>query len=383
MKTKFLSWNTDPLNPLNYQNSKRWAKEGNVYKLVDPDMEKDKQYLPVEFKMVHKEKYKKGYDPEKKVYIAGIANANIEDRVRERLDPRGVEIESYLKNAQLLAHHSYYHPIGQVEELTMEDDGVHFNAWIGDPESGPMTSMQEEIRSLVAQGILKTVSVGFIPKRIRGPIFNEEGDMEEGPVIEQWELLELSVVAVPCNQDSIFQIRDYRSNVKRANLEEDSGRQSFNENQRPHKNTVVSSSDFDNDGKNLNESSESNKGASNVGVKPNKKGEGDESNDNSEDNNEDNFKGEALTLLRSIGDSMKANTEMTEKVYKKLYEDDKPGDDDEEEEEGGKDGGEAADGKSSKRLDALEDSVKTINNNFNELTKSFKLLTEKLFGDND
>jgi len=142
-----------------------------------------------------------------KLWIEGIANANVVDRMQERLDPIGLDITNFLKNRQLLAHHSYYHPIGQVESIDVTDDGVLFKAWIGNPKAAKLTAMQEEIISLVKQGILKTVSVGFIPKQVRPAEYDEQGNLSTPTIVEKWELLELSIVAIPANQGSVFDIK--------------------------------------------------------------------------------------------------------------------------------------------------------------------------------
>jgi HK97 family phage prohead protease len=203
---KFIGFKQDPLRPINLSDKKKWrkAKDG-TYKLISPDVEKDKQFFSAEVTTKALDK------PNEKLWIYGIANANIVDRMQERLDPQGLDILDYMKNRQLLAHHSYYHPIGQVEELEINEGGVHFSAWIGDPARAELTDMQKEIRSLVSQGILRTVSVGFIPKKVRAPLFDDNGAMKEPAVIESWELLELSVVAVPCNQDSVFEMRSSKT----------------------------------------------------------------------------------------------------------------------------------------------------------------------------
>ena len=53
------------------------------------------------------------------------------------------------------------------------------------------------------------VSIGFIPQKIQAPTFNDEGAMIDPAVILQWELLELSVVAVPANPDATFEMKQY------------------------------------------------------------------------------------------------------------------------------------------------------------------------------
>lgn len=141
-----------------------------------------------------------------KIWISGIANANIVDRVLERLDPAGCDLENYTKNPILLANHSYniYEAVGCVPTLEVKDDGLHFEGWVGDPQLGELTECQNTARSLISQGILQTVSVGFIPKGIEEAQYDDKGNMIQGAIITKWELLEISLIPVPCNADSIF-----------------------------------------------------------------------------------------------------------------------------------------------------------------------------------
>jgi phage head maturation protease len=194
-------------NPKVIDESGRWQKRGNVYTLKrrGDDLDTDKWTTGADMKSLNK------LEAGEKLRIGGTANANIIDRVQERLDPRGLDAVDYLRNPQILAHHSYYCPVGQVDVLDIQDDGVHFNGWVGDPVAvgGPqgLTDMQREMRSLVAQKIIKTVSVGFIPHKFRAPLYSDQGEMIEPLVIESWELLEISLVAVPCNQLSLIEMR--------------------------------------------------------------------------------------------------------------------------------------------------------------------------------
>jgi len=150
---------------------------------------------------------KKAYDDKSKLYISGVANAREVDRMAEVLDPGGLDSKPFLKNPVLLRQHNHDHPIGCVDALRAEHDGVHFDAWVGDPGAAPLTEMQQESRSLIAQRILRAVSVGFIPHKIRMPAYNENGEVVEPAMIEHWEMLELSTVAVPCNAGSLFGLK--------------------------------------------------------------------------------------------------------------------------------------------------------------------------------
>jgi HK97 family phage prohead protease len=145
-------------------------------------------------------------DPAKaKLWIAGVANAHEKDRMEEVLRPTGVMLSSYSKNPILLYQHRHDCPIGSVPVMRVEDSGVLFEAWVGDPEAGLLTKLQEDVRSLVAQRVLKAVSVGFIPHKIRMPSYDMNGAMVEPATIEEWEMLELSIVSVPCNAGALFE----------------------------------------------------------------------------------------------------------------------------------------------------------------------------------
>lgn len=149
----------------------------------------------------------KGYDPKQKLFIGGIANAHETDRMNEVLRPTGVQLNAYNKNNILLLQHCHADPVGLCTTMRPEDNGVHFEAWVGDPAAAPLTKKQEETRSLVAQRILKAVSVGFIPLKIRMPAYDDNGRLVDPAVIEEWEMLELSIVSVPCNAGALFELK--------------------------------------------------------------------------------------------------------------------------------------------------------------------------------
>lgn len=154
----------------------------------------------------------KAFDPKSKLFLKGIANEYAIDRVSEMLLPQGLEANYYNKNPVMLWQHDHRCPVGSVPYLKPESDGVHFEGWVGDPEAvgGPdgLTKTQIEARSLVAQRIVKAVSVGFIPKQIRMPAYNDQGELVDPAVVELWEMLELSLVSVPCSRGALFDLRE-------------------------------------------------------------------------------------------------------------------------------------------------------------------------------
>ncbi len=408
MATKFLGFRVDPLRPFDFSNKKKWRKlpGGKGYKLLNPDPIKDKQYA---FAYV---KAAKAFDAEQRMPIAGVANANIVDRMDERLDPRGIELEHFMKNPQLLAHHSYFHPVGQVESLDIQEDGIHFSGWVGDPSKAELTEMQKEMRSLIAQGIIKTVSVGFIPKKIRAPLYNEAGDLEEALVIEQWELLEISLVSVPCNQDSIVEMRDIAKPMESAKIDSEASKdKSLNDSgieskisELVEQNTVVQTLIFDKAMFSKQEAIDWAKGhdfrADKVdetedsyrlrqrepsefdeesfrtiditdGVKAviGKLKEGTEmvgKTKEVEDNKESNYQEEMLTLMKGMNALLQRNTEMTELMLKKLEEKpmDKPVDE--------------CPPKEDEAAKAMEARVEKMEKSFAKLAESVNLIVSKL-----
>lgn len=152
---------------------------------------------------------KKEFSADEEMRIVGVANANIVDRMDERVDPRGLEVSNFIKNPVLILDHDYRAEkiVGRVESVVAEEDGVKFVATLGNPKKAPMTANQMLARSLVAQKLLQTVSIGFIPKKIKSATYDDEGVMVAPAVIEEFELLEISLVSIPANPAATFEQR--------------------------------------------------------------------------------------------------------------------------------------------------------------------------------
>jgi hypothetical protein len=145
------------------------------------------------------------------LWMAGTANANVVDHYEERVEPAGLDDSVFKTNNILLGDHAYINDraLGLVPKFWPEADGIKFEAWVGDPGLGPLTTYQQTVRTLIVQKILKTVSIGFLPKKIKAPLFNDEGDKIENAVIEQWLQLELTVTPVPANAGSLFEAKRF------------------------------------------------------------------------------------------------------------------------------------------------------------------------------
>lgn len=120
-----------------------------------------------------------------------VATTEGTDRDGEVIKVNGWDFTNFMKNPIVLFAHNYWDwPIGAVTEIITEGDKVLAKGIFANTEEG------QKARKLYDDGILKTVSVGFIPKN------------REGNVITEAELLEISFVPVPSNPDALDQRKE-------------------------------------------------------------------------------------------------------------------------------------------------------------------------------
>ena len=153
--------------------------------------------------------FKKGSKPLK---IAGYANTIVKDRAGDVVTAQAWAkgVENYRRNPVLLYQHKHENPIGRVEKITVDKKGIFVEAAVSEA-----AEKNHGVQTLIKDGALKSFSVGF---RVKDGKYNREDD---SMMITDVELLEISVVSVPCNQDSLFSIRksfdsenDYKEFVK-------------------------------------------------------------------------------------------------------------------------------------------------------------------------
>ncbi len=130
------------------------------------------------------------------ITINGFANTTAEDRqgdiIKEEAWNKG-GLKNYLKNPIVLAFHDHTQPIGAVIEHSISEKGLHIVAEI--PKAAG------RVYDLVKSKILKSFSIGFMVKDAH------YDKVTELFVIDDLELLEISVVSVPANADSVFSIK--------------------------------------------------------------------------------------------------------------------------------------------------------------------------------
>lgn len=146
------------------------------------------------------------------IVIEGMANAATVDRANELIEPKAWDTDNFKKNPIVLFNHGHdpqfgYMPVGYAMDVKATDEGLYTKIKL----SNSNTEKIRAVRDLVEEGILKTFSVGFEP---REDVKASNGDHR---VITKAQLIEISIVPIPMNQDSTFSLLSKSYNYVRTN----------------------------------------------------------------------------------------------------------------------------------------------------------------------
>ena len=125
------------------------------------------------------------------------ASTSTQDRDGEVIEATGWDLKNFKKNPVIMYAHDYRSlPIGRAPRIWVSDGNLKNT--IEFPPEGTY-EFADIVERLVDTGYLKTVSVGFIPKKW------EDGNGEKEPrrTYLKQELLEISIVPVPSNPDAL------------------------------------------------------------------------------------------------------------------------------------------------------------------------------------
>ena len=141
----------------------------------------------------------KSVDSQKRI-IEGWANTRYPDRVNDIVDPKAFEesLKVYMANPVILAMHDQEKlPIGKTLQATIAQDGLWIRAEIAPKGT---SQLADEVWGLIEFGALKALSIGYRPIEVE---LDESGMYA---ILKNLELMEISVVSVPANRESLFSV---------------------------------------------------------------------------------------------------------------------------------------------------------------------------------
>lgn len=137
----------------------------------------------------------KSFDEEKRTF-KGIATTPSPDKVGDVLEPFGGEFDLPLP---LLLHHDHELPVGQVIDAVVTSEGIEVTVELPViKEEGKVRERVEEAWHSVKYALIKGFSVGFGAKMEDIEQIRETGGLH----FKKWQWRELSLVTVPCNNES-------------------------------------------------------------------------------------------------------------------------------------------------------------------------------------
>lgn len=147
----------------------------------------DQKTFHVEFKSVDTELRR----------IKGFASTKFKDRHNDIVDPKAFEkaMGVYMQNPQVLLQHDMSHPIGKTVDFQIVPDGLYVTI-----EVGKGFQDADETWQKINQGILKAFSIGFYP------LDSSYDPTADVVIINALELVEISIVSIPANRESLFSI---------------------------------------------------------------------------------------------------------------------------------------------------------------------------------
>ena len=130
------------------------------------------------------------------------------DRDGEVLISQGMDAGEYEKNPVVFYNHDYAQPIGKITDIRRSEGKIDASIEFAQrPEGFDGSYFPEFVESLVDQGIVKGISVGFVPlpggvRKASTKDREDYGDQVR-QVYSKWKLLEVSVAPLPANATAL------------------------------------------------------------------------------------------------------------------------------------------------------------------------------------
>lgn len=144
--------------------------------------------------------------------ISGYWNFFGVDSVKEKLDPKSVKLDRFLKNPVALYNHNIDWVIGEalVDTIELRDDGVYGAVRL--PANQHIDICKHAV-AMAQDGALRCFSVRFADER-----WEQDPDDANVRIAYDWELQEISLVTIPAQPDSTFTLAEATKTLKGDNL---------------------------------------------------------------------------------------------------------------------------------------------------------------------
>lgn len=139
---------------------------------------------------------------------ASISTESI-DRDGEVIIAQGMNSTEYEANPILFFNHDYNDPIGNVVDIRRRKDKIDATLTFAQrPDDYPGEYRPQFVESLVAQGVVKGISIGFMPEPGGVRKASKEDREKYGDRVRQvyskWKLMEVSVAPLPANATALI-----------------------------------------------------------------------------------------------------------------------------------------------------------------------------------
>jgi len=136
--------------------------------------------------------------------IDAIITTETIDRDGEVLISQGMDSTDFDNNPVVFYNHDYAQPIGKVTQLRRGNGKVDATIEFAKrPDDYQGAFFPDFVKALIGQGIVKGISIGFMPKTngTRKPTKKDKSNYGDDvrQVYSQWKLLEVSVAPLPAN----------------------------------------------------------------------------------------------------------------------------------------------------------------------------------------
>jgi HK97 family phage prohead protease len=129
-----------------------------------------------------------------------VASTEAVDRYGDIVRADGWELANFKRNPVALFGHNYSSIVGLVPRVWIESKRLMAEIKLA---AQGTSALVDSVRALVAQKILRAVSVSFLPMEEPTLMRDEKNDRVTGYEFTKQDLLEISLVAVPANQEAI------------------------------------------------------------------------------------------------------------------------------------------------------------------------------------